>query len=313
MLKKNSSIEPSVPTLDLEHLRTLAALQDLGSLDRVAQHVGRTASAVSVQLRLLEARCGRPLFRKVGRRLMLNTAGETVLGYGRRMLQLNDHLLQQLQGDAHPVGIRLGVPQDVAEKALARVLAKFGRAHPEVDLRVTVGGNAELAEQFARGALDLAVTFEPDTGSGGELIGRVPLRWLASLELRWDGDTPLPLVMFEPPCVFRRAALESLDRAGFPWRPAFTSPSLSGLWAAVSAGLGVTVRSELGVPSGIVRVPDDSMPPLPPLGLWLHGVSGPSALEALRAALREVLQPAVSELAPAERPSARRSTRKRAP
>jgi DNA-binding transcriptional LysR family regulator len=295
--QKNLSIGRSPQTLDLELLRTLGALQDLGSLERVAQHVGRTGSAVSLQLKRLETQCGRPLLRKVGRRLALTEDGESVLGYGRRILALHDDLLQKLHGTTHPLGIRLGVPQDVAERVLARVLARFGRSNPGVDLRVTVGRNAELDGMMARGDLDLAITFEPASTGSGDLIGEVPLRWLGSLESRWDGKTPLPLVMFEPPCLFRRTALEVLDRERLPWRPVFSSPSLSGLWAAVAAGLGFTVRSELGVPTGIVALPTNAMPPLPSLGLWIHGTSGPPAVEALRKTLVEVLRPAVAALA----------------
>jgi DNA-binding transcriptional LysR family regulator len=296
MLQKNLSIEPSPPTVDLDLLRTLGGLQDLGSLERVAQHVGRTVSAVSWQLKRLESQCGRSLFRKVGRRLTLTEDGEAVLGYGRRMLALNDDLLQKLSGGAHPLAVRLGVPQDVADRALVRALARFGRSHPAVDLRVMVGRNAEVAELIGRGDLDLAIAFEPMPGGAGELVGEVPLRWLGSLEGRWDGTTPLPLALFEPPCIFRRAALDALDHARLPWRPVFSSPSLSGLWAAVAAGLAFTVRSELGAPPGIIPLPADAMPPLPSLGLWVYGAPGAEPVEALRKALVETLRPAVSAL-----------------
>ena len=296
ILQKNLSLEPSPPTINLELLRTLGALQDLGSLERVAHHVGRTVSAVSSQLKRLESQCGQPLFRKIGRRLTLTEDGEAVLGYGRRMLALNDDLLQRLGRGTHPLAVRLGVPQDVADRALVRALARFGRAYPKVDLRVTVGRKAEIAELVGRGELDLAVAFEPMPGGAGELVGEVPLRWLGSLEVRWDGTTPLPLALFEPPCMFRRAALDALDRARLPWRPVFSSPSLSGLWAAVSAGLAYTVRSELGAPSGIFPLPDDAMPPLPSLGLWVYGGSGAEPVEALRKALVETLRLAVDAL-----------------
>ena len=283
--------------MDLELLRALGALRDLGSLERVAQHVGRTVSAVSSQLKRLETQCGRALFKKTGRRLTLTEDGEAVLGYARRMLALNDDLLQKLRGGAHPLAVRLGVPQDVADRALVRALVRFGRAHPTVDLRVTVGRNVEIAEQIGSGELDLAIAFEPMPGGAGELIGEVPLRWLGSPEVRWDGTTPLPLALFEPPCVFRRAGLDALDRAGLPWRPAFSSPSLSGLWAAVAAGLAFTVRSELGAPPGIFPLPPGVIPSLPSLGLWIYGAPGAPAVEALREALVDALRPAVAALA----------------
>ena len=297
MLQKNLSIEPSPPTVDLELLRALGALRDLGSLERVAHQVGRTVSAVSSQLKRLESHCGRTLFRKVGRRLTLTEEGETVLGYGRRMLALNDDLLRKLRGDGHPLAIHLAVPQDVADRVLARVLARFGRAHPEVDLRVTVARHREIAEQLSSGALDLAVAFEPMPGGAGTLVGEVPLRWLGALEMRWDGKRPLPLALFESPCIFRQLGLDALDRVGIPWRVVFGSPSLSGLWAAVGAALAFTVRTELGAPSGIVALPDDVLAPLPSLGLWVYGAPRSPVVDALREALLEALRPAVDALA----------------
>ena len=96
-------------TLDLELLRTLSLVQETGTLARASRRVGRTLSAVSLQLKRLESQCGRPLFRKAGRRLELNAEGERVLAAGRRMLALNDQLLESLQTDEAEPLLRLGV------------------------------------------------------------------------------------------------------------------------------------------------------------------------------------------------------------
>ena len=127
-----SNTSPPVETLDLELLRTLSLVQETGTLARASRRVGRTLSAVSLQLKRLEAQCGRPLFRKVGRRLELNAEGERVLAAGRRMLALNDQLLESLRTDEAETRLRLGVPQDVAERWLPEALARFSRARPRV-------------------------------------------------------------------------------------------------------------------------------------------------------------------------------------
>ncbi|MGC2511840.1 MAG: LysR substrate-binding domain-containing protein, partial [Acidobacteriaceae bacterium] len=69
------------------------------------------------------------------------------------------------------------------------------------------------------------------------------------------------LALFNPPCGCQTPGLEALERAGRPWRVAMTSPSLTGLWAAVSAGLGLTTRAELGLPSDVQTI-DLGLPPL---------------------------------------------------
>lgn len=82
---------------------------------------------------------------------------------------------------------------------------------------------------------------------------------------------PLLLVAFEAPCTVRSVATAALDRVGIPWRVAFTSPSLGGLWAAVSAGLGYTIRTGIGLPVGVrvLAEGEGGLPPLPKLTLAL--------------------------------------------
>src|SRR5215468_4978097 len=299
-------------TLDLELLRTLSLVQETGTLARASRRVGRTLSAVSLQLKRLEAQCGRPLFRKTGRRLELNADGERVLAAGRRMLALNDQLLESLRTEEARTPLRLGVPQDIAERWLPEALARFSRAHPHVQLEVRVENNLLLRQLLADGGLDLAVTFDRD---GGPLPSEVqlPVRWLAHPEFQWDPATPLPLVLFEPPCTFRRMALEALDRAGLPWRVSFSSPSLSGLWAAVSAGLGVTVRTELATPSRVVPLRSARLPVLPPLafGVELAGEPPSRTVDELRSLLVELLQRAAAGAARVS--PARRGSRRPAP
>jgi DNA-binding transcriptional LysR family regulator len=300
-----------VTTLDLDLLRTLSVVQETGTLARASRRVGRTLSAVSLQLKRLESQCGLTLFRRAGRRLELNAEGERVLAVGRRMLALNDQLLEGLREDVPGATIRLGLPQDVAERLLPPALARFNRAHPRVQLEVRVESNVVLRDLLSRALLDLAVTFDPEPGRPDPDEVRHPVRWLAARELRWDPGTPLPLVLFEPPCTFRRLALEALDRAGIPWRIAFTSPSLSGLWAAAAAGLGVTARTELGTPPRVVRCSDRRLPALPSLAFRVEGASepAPGPLGDLRTLLVEVLREAGPPLTRGRRGSPRPAPR----
>lgn len=75
--------------------------------------------------------------------------------------------------------------------------------------------------------------------------------------------------MFDAPCLMRSAATQALDRAGIPWRIAFTSRSLNGVWAAVNAGLGVTVRTAAGLPPGLAPLARTAAA-LGQLGVVLH-------------------------------------------
>lgn len=240
--------------LDMDLLRTFVAGRDLGSLARAADSVGRSPSAVSLQLQRLERQVGRELMRKAGRRVELTDAGELFLSYARRILDLNDQTMDVMRGDALQGQVRLGLPQDLSESWLPNVLSRFSRIYPDVKLEVQVESTAVLRKSLEAGKLDLGLLWALDEGSRAtkdEEVARLPVRWIYSPSYIHRPDVPFPLVVFENPCVFRTRATEALEASGIPWRVVFTSPSLSGLWAAVGAGLGVTVRTSAGLPSGL--------------------------------------------------------------
>ena len=268
--------------LDLDVLRSLAAAIDLGGFSRAAQRLGRSQSAVSLQMQRLESQLGRPLFRKEGRRLALTDAGDTVLAYARRLLALNDEAVAAVRGVAIDGSVRLGVTQDLAEPALTPVLARFARAHPAVHVEIRIERGTLLLDHLANGRLDLVVLF---TRASGEALTELPISWIASPDFVWDRAQPLPLVLFEAPCLFRQAGIEALDAAGIPWRIALTSPSLAGLWAAAAAGLGVGVRTGYGLPAGLAAFA--GLPALPSVGLQIRSATAPPTPAARR--LKEIL------------------------
>jgi DNA-binding transcriptional LysR family regulator len=262
---------------DLDALRSFAAGMELGSFAKAADRLGRSTSAVSAQLKKLEDQAGIPLLRKSGRGMALTDAGEVMLGYARRMLELNDEAAMAVGAAGLEGAVRLGLQEDFGEHLLPEVLARFARSHPGVRIEAKVARNAELVGDMLGGRLDLALTWRgaQDTPHM-EQVGRYRLDWIGPagpLPDAWlDRSMPLPLVAFDAPCVMRTAATEALDRAGIPWRLAFTSHSLGAVWAAVAAGLGVTVRTTFGLRNTLRTLPakEHRLPALPMIDLFLH-------------------------------------------
>jgi DNA-binding transcriptional LysR family regulator len=277
--------------LDLDTLRTLVVANDLGGYGQAATRLGRTPSAISLQMKKLQASVGATIFRKSGRGVALTEAGEIVLRYARRMLALNDEVLDTVRGASLAGRIRIGVSQDFAETVLPRALSQFTKLYPLVQLEVRIEGNAVLVEAVSKGEIDLVLVVGHAQRPSAITLGNIDLVWIAGRDFRPRDDT-LPLVVLGPQCVFRKEAIESLDAAGHPWRIAAVSPSLAGLWALGMAGLGVTVRSALGVPRSLIS--HKTLFDLPRLGAFpvtLHAAAGglSPGVERLRDILRDVV------------------------
>ncbi|MCW1407973.1 LysR substrate-binding domain-containing protein [Rhizobium sp. 1AS11] len=291
---------------DLDVLRTFSTGMELGNFAKAAERLGRSTSAVSAQLKKLEEQAGTPIFRKAGRGLALTDAGETMLGYARRLLELNDEAAAAVNSVELEGWVRLGLQEDFGETLLPDVLGRFARAHPKVRIEARVVRNAELLERVTSGKLDLALAWSDGTLTAHcERIGEVPMRWIGPSEGQpaWHAASgePMPLASLEAPCLLRSAATKALDEAGISWRLAFVSPSLGGLWAATAAGLGLTIRTPIGLPAKVWPLAPKTigLPDLPKLGLVLHRAEAepqPAAvrlaelvLQSVQGALREVL------------------------
>lgn len=295
--------------LDMDVLRSFVTGTELGSFAKAADRLGRSQSAISLQLKKLEEQVGETLLRKEGRGLALTAPGEILLSYARRMLELNDEAVAATRGVAVEGWVRLGLVQDFAESWLPVLLGRFARAHPQIKVDVRVERGVNLAEAVDKGELDLALCWGDYPTPRRRKIAEVPLRWIGATEFKMVPGEPVPLIAFKQPCTFRTRAIEALDAAGIAWRIAFNSPSLAGLYAAVEAGLGVTPRTAEGVPARL-RVLDenDGLPPMAPaIDLYLHvGEETPSAAtQRLREALMETLEGSLVSINPIRTPKPR--------
>lgn len=284
--------------LDLALLQTLVFAVDLGGFGKAAAQLHRSPGAISLQIKALEEKLGCALFRKAGRQQVLTEAGDLLVGYARRMLEMNAEALLAVQG-MHLAGeVRFGMPQDFADSWLAQALAQFARAYPAVRIAMTVDRSPVLLAALQAGELDLVLAFGEAGAQASEVLTRLPVQWIASPQFRLRPDEAVPLLVLDQPCGFRQAASEVLDRARRPWRIALTSASVSGIWAAAQAGLGITPRSVAHIPPGLVALDDShGLPRLRNVAVSLHG-AGPGS-DPAAAQLRSVVKEVVARQLPA--------------
>lgn len=183
------------------------------------------------------------LFSKLGRRMVLRPEGERLLDTARKLLALNDQIVETLAHQSLSGEISLGAIQDFADSILPTVLAQFRQSHPDVRISARVDSSKKLIEAVEKGKLDLALCARELSGSFRQVVRTDRMQWLGCADYPLSENDTVPLVVFEQPCMFRDAAISALNEAGREWEVVFTSPSLSGLRAAAAAGLGVTVRT----------------------------------------------------------------------
>jgi DNA-binding transcriptional LysR family regulator len=251
--------------LDPDQLRTLVAIAETGSFTRAAAMVARTQSAVSMQMRRLEERVGRPLFERDGRASRLTPEGERLLPHARRILKAQAEALQAFDDGGEAGLVRLGVPDDYAG-FLPEVLGRFACCRPLVEITVECQPSENLIDLVQANALDLAIiTHLPSRERPiPYILRREPLVWLASDRHNVHEQSPVPLAAFGTDCRWRQIAVEGLAKAGRDYRIAFSSWNSAAVVAAIEAGLGVSVLPTFLVRPGIrVLSAVEGFPPLP--------------------------------------------------
>lgn len=254
--------------LDMDLLRTLVAIADGGSFSGAAAQLGRTQSAISLQVKRLEELVGHPLLERTQGRVTGPTEeGRVLIDYGRRILRLNDEAYSCFAQPSLSGQLRLGLPEELMESTFAPVLASFSRACPRVELSVRCDLSVRLNGALETGELDLAILKRVAGVPGPEqdgwhLLKREPLVWLAGEQGNPVHQRPLPLALFHEGCVFRVAALAALAQAGVAAKTAFVGNSYTGLRHAVMAGLALTPLPASLAGTGLTQI-RDGLPRLP--------------------------------------------------
>ena len=272
--------------IDIDQLRTFIAIVETGSFTKAAEVVHKTQSAVSMQMKRLEERLSRPIFARDGRASKLTDDGERLLDYARRIVKLNVEALAAFN-DAELTGrVRLGVPDDYADRYLPEIMARFSRAYPSVELTVVCEPTVALIEQIDANEIDLAIVTDCYNSRPSEAFRIERLLWVTSNRHSTHLEAPLPLALGRASCAWRKSALNALDGLGRPYRILYTSANAGAVAAAVLSGLAVSVFPESGLRPGMrVLNPAEGFPELPACRIGL--IRNPHESSALADALAE--------------------------
>jgi DNA-binding transcriptional LysR family regulator len=270
--------------LDLDLLRTFVAIAEEKSFTRAADRVGRTQSAVSLQMQRLESALEQTLLdRGKGGNVELTQRGQYLLGRAREILAMNDDIFATLRSAPSHGTVRLGIAEEFSSRFLSRILQGFAAKAPDADVEVVSSVSCALSIKLKAGELDLAVLeqgLEPRQWPAEE-IWRDRLRWVTSTTHSQHLMEIVPVTVspaeceWRPPwlteCLWNGMAIRALENSGRKHRIAARSKSTVGQLALVMGGVAIATVLESTTLDQELRFvkPGEGLPELPEVALLM--------------------------------------------
>ena len=268
--------------LEIDLLRSFVAVASCRNFTQAAQVIGRSQSAVSLQIKRLEEVVGKHLFARTRQSVTITHTGEILLVYANRILAANDEALSHILRPEAEGLVRIGAPDDYATYLLPPILSAISRDHPLLRVEMTCENSSDLLPTLEAGELDIVIATHAPTSVAGQVARYEPLHWVASADYLDDPDQPLSLVLFPAGCVCRNIALDALKRIDRPWHVACSTRSIGLIETALSEGTSVSVMEASTVPAGLEIVDSQSgLPPLTDVAIAVHRSNTPEPHIAL--------------------------------
>jgi DNA-binding transcriptional LysR family regulator len=275
------------PDLDLDLIRCFLTVVESGGFTQASKRLHVTQSGITLKIKRLEEQLKRRLFRRTVKPLELSPEGEIVLGYARRLLDLNQEMVQRVAKPKKDDVLRLGVVDHFGPQLLPQWLAEFKKRFSEVKIVSDLGLTQDLLKNLEDDNFDLVIASAGYTAMSeyklAPAIQETPLQtermlWVMGLNSKIDpAMDPLPLAMFSAKCRFRPIALEALQKAGRTYEIVFVGGNLNAIQTAVEADLGLSVLSPLSISKGMVVLGHDSgLPELPSADLAIYSRNKPN-------------------------------------
>jgi DNA-binding transcriptional LysR family regulator len=262
-------------TLDPRLLVTFVHAAHSGSLSSTAVQLGRTQSAVTMQMKRLEETLGQTLLHRSGTGVRLTGSGERFLALAERILSLHDEATGMFSRDMVRGSIIFGSPEDYLVGFFPSLLRSFGIKYPDVEVKVVAAPTVELKRLLQARKIDIALISTPNPRDVESVVRTEQLVWVGnkpSLEQLNFGDT-LPLALPASNNMDYKAAREAMDREKLRYHISYASNSLAGLIAVARSGLAISVMTQCAVPPDLCIL-NAPLPKLPHIGILIAGPDG---------------------------------------
>ena len=234
--------------MDIADLRIFETVARVATMNGAARELNTVQSNVTARIRMLELSVGAPLFRRHSRGVVLTAAGERLLPYAARMMQLVDEARRAVVEDSAPQGrLRLGSLETTAMLRLPPVLAAFAAAYPAVDVALTTGTTAELVERVLERRIEGALVCGPVDHAEliQECIYDEELALVTAPRLRRLRDLmvqrEMKIIVLRLGCSYRQRLEAVLARRGVVRLRYLEFGTLDAIIGCVAAGIGATL------------------------------------------------------------------------
>src|ERR1700685_2021976 len=149
--------------MDFDHLTTFLEISKLGSFSRAGQKLFRSQPAVSAQIRQLEQEYGQKLFDRVGKTVKLTAAGEALIVYANRLLNLKEESLRAVSDlSTSPRGtLNIGANEATCLYVLPDLFAAYHRQFPAVQISIYRNFSRKVIEKIEDGTVDVGIVTMP--------------------------------------------------------------------------------------------------------------------------------------------------------
>lgn len=238
--------------MNIRALQTLVEIEQIGGFAAVAERLGLTVSAVSLQMKTLEDELQVALFDRAHRPPRLTPIGRRVAAHAATVLAETEAIRAAASADDGLHGdFRIGVVGTASVRLMPRFLATARRRHPSARMGMVIDTSAALERRLLEGALDAALVTKTDELPDGLTFRRLRRERFAIAAPKSAGSVALkrlvetmPLVQFTPSTGIGLLVARRLRREGL--RPVETIPldSVEAVMGCVTAGVGFAILPE---------------------------------------------------------------------
>lgn len=239
------------PIFDPIQLKSFLVLAETRNFTRAAERLGISQPTVSQHVRKLEQAAGRVLVTRDTREVRLTDNGDAMAGFARTILAANNVATRYFSGAAMRGRLRFGTADDLAITGLPRILREFRQLYPQINLELTVSQSDQLHRRLKAGALDLVFVKWVSGAQEGEVVKQDTFAWVGLEQTVLEPGAPVPVIVYPAPSLSRKLALDALEDAGRTWRVTCTTKQISGVLAALRAGIGIAVMPTSLVPEDL--------------------------------------------------------------